>query len=182
MNKKITELEQKIKDFKERAAAFAERAKRFENELAEVKKEMIKEPEFKRVNYGQTYFFVETASGKNKVKQINETNVHFDNLMFKTNNYFHTKSRAQEVAKKIKFLLKLERLYDIYCPDFVPDWSNGIQEKFSVCRRTGQCWTTKTQYVLHIYEDVATTYFPTMEIAEKVCDILNAEEDNYNEM
>ena len=56
----------------------------------------------------------------------------FDKLNFENNNYFLTKERAEEVADKIKFLLKLERLHDIYCPDYKPNWNNEWESKFYI--------------------------------------------------
>ena len=36
-------------------------------------------------------------------------------------NFFSTEARAEQVAEKIRLLLRLEQLHDMLCPDYVPD-------------------------------------------------------------
>lgn len=107
---------------------------------------------------------------------LTEKNNFFDECYFKSNNYFLTKERAEEVADKINFLLKLERLHDVYCPDYKPDWEEGKDEckwfiRFDAKNKEYLAfWTT-------IYRD-ATVYFDSKETAKKVCEILNKELEN----
>lgn len=37
-------------------------------------------------------------------------------------NYFPTQQRAEQVAEKMRLLLRLEQLHDMLCPDYEPDW------------------------------------------------------------
>lgn len=132
------------------------------------------EPKFERVKYGYNYYYVDVLSEGLKVCMSLEGNSTVINQYYSMNNYFHTKERAQEVADKINFLLKLERLHDIYCPDYVPDWKNQDEPKYSVFydHRSKQYRTSK--FSINDYKNNA--FFATQEIAQKVCDILNAEE------
>lgn len=134
-----------------------------------------KEPEFKRVNLGESFYMIDTRFGTMASTQCTEEDFIFDNMCFACNNYFHTKERALEVLNKIKFLLKMERFYDTYCPDYKPDWNlstnkyylfyNNRLEKYTAC--------CTEDYKLPI-----DTYFPDQKTAEKVCDKLNEELKN----
>lgn len=134
------------------------------------------EPEFKRVGNGQEYYCI----GKFKTARFGavytlETDHFLDKASFENNNYFHTRKRAEEVADKINLLLKLERLHDTYCPDYVPDWQDNAR-KYYVFYGTKD----STYYVggCLAADRKPCVYFPTTEIAQKVCDILNGETKN----
>ena len=49
------------------------------------------------------------------------------------NNCFKTEKRAKEVLDKIKFLLKLERLHDIYCPDYKAEDDGNNKYRIVFC-------------------------------------------------
>ena len=190
-NTKITELEQDVKALKEQietinqnafeigklAGEFTVKAQELENKLEEAKKEAAKQLEFKRADKGSTYYFINISLNGDTVRSLTDDYSFTDNTLFAKNNYFHTKARAQEAADKIKFLLKLERLHDVFCPNFVPDWDNQKQLKFHVFR-VSETWCADVSYTSEFFE---ATYFPTKEIANKVCDILNKEEANIND-
>lgn len=131
------------------------------------------ESEFERVSHGEPYFYI--YGNTMNVAVSSEDSDYISELCHINNNYFYTKKRAQEVADKIKFLLKLERLHDIYCPDYKPGW-NSFERKYRVYfnnligKYTWDTWSHA--------ECVETTYFPTEEIAQKVCDILNKERES----
>lgn len=134
------------------------------------------EPEFKRVGNGQEYYCI----GKFNTARFGavytlEAGHFLDKASFESNNYFHTRKRAEEVADKINLLLKLERLHDTYCPDYVPDWQDNAR-KYYVFYGTKD----STYYVggCLVVDRKPCVYFPTTEIAQKVCDILNGETKN----
>ena len=134
------------------------------------------EPEFKRVGNGQEYYCI----GKFNTARFGavytlETDHFLDKASFENNNYFHTRKRAEEVADKINLLLKLERLHDTYCPDYVPDWQDNAR-KYYVFYGTKD----STYYVggCLAADRKPCVYFPTTEIAQKVCVILNGETKN----
>lgn len=135
------------------------------------------EPEFKRVGYEQEYYRI----GKLNTASFGavytlETGHFLDKAYFENNNYFHTKKRAEEVADKINFLLKLERFHDIYCPNYKPDWSNDKDYKHYIYYdEKAKKWTFDVVTKYHL---VVCVYFSTSKIAQKVCDILNEERGN----
>lgn len=134
------------------------------------------EPKFERVKKNESYYYLEfgSALGSATTYSDADTGHHIDKNRFDNNNYFHTKERAQEVADKINFLLKLERLHDIYCPDFNLGLRDGLDvEKYYVYYNfVHEQWMSSC--MIHASSAVQV-YFSTKEIARKVCDILNAE-------
>ena len=142
------------------------------NRLAEEK-----EPKFERVKENEKYYFVDFDCYRKDVgwfvRSDTEDGHSFDKAMYNSENYFHTEQRAQEVANKFNFLLKLERLHDIYCSDYRPDWDDDDEYKYSVH------YDNEDKYyrvsALCVVEHKSDVFFPTRNIAQKVCDILNAE-------
>ena len=99
-----------------------------------------------------------------------------DDKLITVGNCFRTKERAEQVAEKIRLLLRLEQLHDMLCPDYVPDWNNDGELKFCLgYDHADDCWLVDyfnvTQY--------PTVYFDTNENAEKAAEILNKEIKNY---
>lgn len=155
-----------------------EKIEQLEKEIAELKKiaKEQEEPKFER-KIKQTYYYISALTGV--VSDIDSgEDGRIDIPRYKIGNYFHTKERANEVAEKIRMLLKLERFHDIFCPYYVPDWDCGDEEKYYVYyNHTEEVY--KYEYV-RVYKrnDV---YFSTEKIAKKVCEILNAEKENEND-
>lgn len=89
------------------------------------------EPKFKRVKTAAPYYYISNnPNGRINYYSRTENNGIYDNYYYNNNNYFHTRKRAEEVVDKINFLLKLERLHDIYCPDYVPDWQDNARKYY----------------------------------------------------
>lgn len=107
---------------------------------------------------------------------LTEREGHFDEHYFKNNNYFLTKERAEEVADKINFLLKLERLHDTFCPDYKFDWEDKERECYWYVQINSG--TKRYEALWSYYKVVTTAYFDSRETAEKVCEILNKELEN----
>lgn len=147
IEKKLDELGKEIPELIKEVETYKATIEEYKAAMEKLKAE-VKKTTFERVEKGEKYYF-------------------------KNNNYFLTKERAEEVADKINFLLKLERLHDIYCPDYEPDWEDGKDEckwfiRFDAKNKEYLAfWTT-------IYRD-ATVYFDSKETAKKVCEILNKE-------
>ena len=73
---------------------------------------------------------------------------------------------------KIKMLLLLERYHDIYCPEYKPDWKNQDEKKYLVYyNHDSNRWYL--EFYKFMQRSCACAYFPTKEIAQKVCDKLN---------
>lgn len=178
LNKRITQLTELVKTGSEAIKsmeAALEAAEEERDRLADQRREQ--EPKFERVEIRKPYWSVGiTPKAEPRCyREGFEYHEQFHCNCFDNNNYFHTKERAQEVADKINFLLKLERLHDTFCPDYVPDWNDKDKVKYYVF---------KNEFIsISIWDigyvstsNISDVYFPTEEIAKKVCDILNAEE------
>ena len=176
-----TEIENKIYDLKRTIESCKDTIENCENIIKANENEIKKleaekeEPTFERVEKGEKYYSIgKCPSGEFMPYLLTKKNNFFDECYFKSNNYFLTKERAEEVADKINFLLKLERLHDTFCPDYKPDWEDG-RFKYSVLFTNDDkeyitIWTTRSKR--------ATVYFDSMETADKVCEILNKELEN----
>ena len=167
-----TEIENKIYDLKRVIKNCENIIKANENEIKKLEAEKER-PAFERVEEGKKYYIV-TAGSYNRafVKEYIEEYIRFDKLNFENNNYFLTKERAEEVADKIKFLLKLERLHDTFCPDYKPDWSDVSNAKWRVAfdhekKKYVLCWDWAA--------DCKMVYFDSEETAKKVYETLNKE-------
>ena len=127
-------------------------------------------PEYERVPYNTNYYVVHIDNDKMSVNICVDEDDFYDKSYFEMNNYFHTKERAQEILNKIKMLLRLERLHDMFCPNYKPqnrDW------KYSVYYDSNEEeWKVTGGRDL---DSKFFTYFPTLEIAQQAADILNKE-------
>lgn len=175
LEERIAQLTELVNTGTETLESLKETLKTVEKErdrLADQRKES--EPKFERVKEGEEYYFIDFDVFKSLlVLRETEGGYAVDDAAYEKNDYFKTKERAQEVADKINLLLKLERLHDIYCPNYVPDWSDEDESKYVVYYdNQDKCYKINSFYVTEYKPDVA---FPTSEIAQKVCDILNAE-------
>lgn len=172
LNERISQLTELVKSGEETISATKEMLKLAEQErdrLADQRRES--EPKFERVEYKKQYFGVRVNS-EIDYGMFTEIGDMVDNAHFRHNNYFHTGQRAKEVADKINLLLRLERLHDTFCPDYVPNWNSDEYKYFVFYDNSNRCYRasffTATEYKTNVF-------FATKEIAHKVCDILNAE-------
>ena len=115
-------------------------------------------------------YFVAVEDGADVVQycedSIDEFNIRFGNC-------FRTKERAEQVARKMRLLLRLEQLHDMLCPDYVPDWSNEDEHKFYLFY-DGKASNWKYTY-WSAFDFRVGEYFDTEENAEKAAEILNKE-------
>ena len=124
-----TEIENKIYDLKRTIKSCENIIKANENEIKKLEAEKER-PAFERVEEGKKYYAVTAPLHEGVVvKEYIEEHMRFDKSNFENNNYFLTEKRAEEVADKINFLLKRERLHDTFCPDYKPDWSDVSNAK-----------------------------------------------------
>lgn len=146
-------------------------------EIEAAKEQLIKEqsePKF-TITHDEKYYFVDFyARGCNlNVTSDVYVDVLADRARVNQNNCFKTETRAKEVLDKIKLLLKLERLHDIYCPDYKPDWGSNFSNCYVGYDTSKEKWCS---CYVRTMEDAVQVYFPTDEIAQKICDILNSKE------
>ena len=87
-------------------------------------------------------------------------------------NFFPTEERAEQVAEKMRLLLRLEQLHDMLCPDYVPDWKDD-RLKFYVYfdHEQGSLNITASSFC----DALSLVTFETRENAEKAAEILNKE-------
>lgn len=144
----------------------------YEELIREIKAQ--EEPKFER-REGKLYFWVSTNNGKAECIASTDDAGRYDKPWYDNNNYFYTAERAQEVADKINFLLKLERLHDTYCPDYVPDWDDDEDLKWYVYYDVSdEKFIAENNRITRRCVDVC---FDSFETANKVCDILNKERE-----
>ena len=147
-----------------------------EKEMADLKAAMTKideeEPKFER-RKGREYYTVGTYRGNAECYELVDDAIS-DSDRYENNNYFYTEERAQEVADKINFLRKLERLHDIYCPDYVPNWEDDKQKWYLFYDEEDNEYKVASNTIVHRCVEV---YFDSDETADKVCDILNKERE-----
>lgn len=125
--------------------------------------------EYERVPYGTDYYTIIIKDGKMFTDNYAEMNDEYDRKCVDTNNYFHTKERAEEVLNKIKMLLRLERLHDMFCPDYKP--SSRDYKYFVSYNLPEEKWLVNCTS----FDNRPNVYFPSQEIARQVADILNQE-------
>lgn len=166
-----TEIDNKIYDLKRVIKNCENIIKANKNEIKKLEAEKERSA-FERVEKGLHFYCVEVNELGVTVELHIDNRLIFSDAMFKNNNYFLTKERAEEVADKIKFLLKLERLHDTFCPDYKPDWGNISTTKWWVAFNNDQ--KVYKPYWTNII-DSNITYFNSEETTEKVCEILNKE-------
>lgn len=168
----LTDLVVSANDTIKNAEEMIKLAEHERDRLADQRRES--EPKFERIKKNENYYYLEFGSALGTVTIYSDTDTghHIDKNRFDNNNYFHTEQRAQEVADKINFLLKLERLHDTFCPDCVPDWNDNENKYFVLYDNHSKRYAFNAVAVVE-YKPIV--YFPTRVIAQKVCDILNAE-------
>ena len=172
LNERIEQLTNLVKTSEETISQLKETLKSVEQErdrLADKRREL--EPKFERAEKNDCYYSVQLDNSCRVIIRREEY-CYVDNNRYNLPNYFHTEERAQEVLDEIKFLLKLERLHDIYCPDYKPDW-DSLDKKYFVWY--SHDWHRYICSECTRNESAQLTYFPTAAIAQKVRDILNKE-------
>lgn len=160
----MNDIEKKLESLK---AEFLEKLEELQKE-AEAQKEQEELKPWKP-EAGEEYFFVN-----------NDLSIHcfcnyddeVDNYNFEIGNYFHTEARAEQVAEKMRLLLRLEQLHDMLCPDYVPDWKDD-RLKFYVYfdHEQGSLNITASSFC----DALSLVTFETRENAEKAAEILNKE-------
>lgn len=159
----MNDIEKKIEELK---SEFLTKLEALQKEVKMQKKQEKLKPWKPEV--GEKYF-VAVEDGADVVQycedSIDEFNIRFGNC-------FRTKERAEQVARKIRLLLRLEQLHDMLCPDYVPDWKDD-RLKFYVYfdHEQGSLNITAGSFC----DALSLVTFETRENAEKAAEILNKE-------
>lgn len=163
-NVKMNDIEKKLEALK---AEFLEKLEELKKEAEMQKKQ--EEPKPWKPEIGESYFFIRSDFGvMDKVKGTTS----FETDRISNGNCFPTKERTEQVAKKMRLLLRLEQLHDMLCPDYVPDWKDD-RLKFYVYfdHEQGSLNITASSFC----DALSLVTFETRENAEKAAEILNKE-------
>ena len=118
--------------------------------------------------YGEAYFAIENAVDVVRYIYIGDD---IDESCILSGDYFPTRERAEQVAKKIRLLLQLEQLHDRLCPDYEPDWDGTAKFLVAFDHTDGEMQAffdrSSGESTLVYFRDVVT--------AMEAADILNAE-------
>ena len=161
----MNDIEKKLEALK---AEFLEKLEELQKE-AEAQKEQEELKPWK-TEIGESYFYISSNfEVTNKVKRTTS----FEADRISNGNCFRTKERAEQVAKKMRFLLRLEQLHDQLCPDFEHDYENYYDAKYTIAfnhieRRM------KPEIVFDCCESFPVC-FESIGAVQKAADILNAE-------
>lgn len=153
-------------EYDERTGIAIAYAKLNDIEIPEIEEDY--ELEFKRAEKGDVYYTIDTYDSNGAILEQTEAGDQYDDACAEAGNYFLTRERAEAVLNKIKTLIFLEKLHDIYCPDYKPDFNDNTY-KWYVQWVYG---SYKAVWMCGVYRPT-DVYFATREIAENVADILN---------
>lgn len=160
----MNDIEKKMEALK---AEFLGKLEALEKEAEMQKKQ--EEPKPWKPQAREEYFFVDNYFLSHIFCNMNDDVYSYN---FEIGNCFPTEERAEQVAEKMRLLLRLEQLHDMLCPDYVPDWKDDrlkfqvyfshLQGKYDTSCSTG-------------IENPCMVVFDTNENAEKAAEILNKE-------
>lgn len=160
----MNDIEKKMEALK---AEFLGKLEALEKEAEMQKKQ--EEPKQWKPEAGEEYFFVNNDLS---IYCFCNYNGEEDRYNFEIGNCFRTGERAEQVAKKMRLLLRLEQLHDMLCPDYVPDWENYGQKFLVYFNHAENRWNIGFS---NAFELRCATFFDTEENAEKAAEILNKE-------
>lgn len=161
----MSNIEKKMEALK---ANFLEKLKALEKEAEMQKKQ--EEPKPWKPEARAEYFFIDNYFLSHSFYNMNDD---VDSYNFEIGNCFPTKERAEQVAKKMRLLLRLEQLHDMLCPDYVPDFGSGEATYCLYYDYSSSHWAAEGWYDCNCR--VNGPYFDTLENAEKAAEILNKE-------
>ena len=160
----MNDIEKKLEALK---AEFLGKLEEMQKEAEEQKKQEELKPW--KPKDGEDYFYIGIDFTIDSWENVDDDT---DKRNFRIGNCFRTKERAEQVAKKMRLLLRLEQLHDMLCPDYVPDWE-GDRLKFQIyfSHSQGEYGKSCSTGI----ESPCMAVFDTEENAEKAAEILNKE-------
>lgn len=164
-NIEMNDIEKKIEALK---AEFLEKLEELQKE-AEAQKEQEELKPWKP-EAGEEYFFINNDLS---IYCFCSYNGKSDRYNFEIGNCFRTRERAEQVAEKMRLLLRLEQLHDMICPDYVPDYEDDDEVKYHVYFGHSRGRYDISRSIR--WENPCMAVFDTEENAEKAAEILNKE-------
>ena len=160
----MNNIEKKLEALK---AEFLWKLEALEKEAEMQKKQ--EEPKLRKPEHGEKYFYIRDTL---EIGSFFNWDGSIDDKLIKVGNCVRTKKRAEQIADKMRLLLRLEQLHDMLFPDYVPDWSNISEKKFCLA----YLYPENFWFVDELHDtEYPTVYFDTEENAEKALKILNGE-------
>ena len=161
----MNDIEKKLEALK---AEFLEKLEELKKEAETQKKQ--EEPKPWKPEVGEEYFTI--VNSVDTVQYIYYGDG-IDEVNIQSGNCFKTKKRTEQVAKKMRLLLRLEQLHDMLCPDYVPDYEDDDEVKSHVyfdhsLDRYDISYSTRR-------ENPCMVAFDTKKNALKAAEILNKE-------
>lgn len=160
----MNDIEKKIEALK---AEFLGKLEALRKEAEAQKKQ--EEPKPWKPKYGEDYFYIGIDFTIDSWENVDDDT---DKRNFRIGNCFPTSERSEQVAEKMRLLLRLEQLHDMLCPDYVPDWNNDGELKFCLAHHCDDDYWFVDYFNVTQYP---TVYFDTEENAQKAAEILNKE-------
>ena len=120
----MNDIEKKLEALK---AEFLGKLEALRKEAEAQKKQ--EEPKPWKPKDGEDYFYIGIDFTIDSWENVDDDT---DKRNFRIGNYFPTEERAEQVAKKMRLLLRLEQLHDMLCPDYVPDYEDDDEVKSHV--------------------------------------------------
>ena len=156
----MNDIEKKIEELKSE----------FLTKLEALQKEVKMQKKQEEWKFGEKYFYI-SQSGRVICEMFTEHRTDIARKNF--GNFFRTRERAEQVAKKMRLLLRLEQLHDMLCPDYEPDYEDDDEVKYHVyfnhfLDRYDISYSTSR-------ENPCVVAFDTKENVEKAAEILNKE-------
>lgn len=161
----MNDIEKKLEALK---AKFLEKLEELQKEAEAQKEQEELKPWKPEVEEG--YFYIGNTLG---IGEYFNGGDYIDDKLITAGNCFRTKERAEQVAKKMRLLLRLEQLHDMLCPDYVPDFGSGEATYCLYYDYSSSHWAAEGWYDCNCR--VNGPYFDTLENAEKAAEILNKE-------
>lgn len=161
----MNDIEKKLEALK---AEFLGKLEALRKEAEAQKKQ--EEPKPWKPEAGEEYFFVNNDLS---IYCFCNYNGEEDRYNFEIGNCFPTEARAEQVADKMRLLLRLEQLHDMLCPDYEPDFGSGEATYCLYYDYSSSHWAAEGWYDCNCR--VNGPYFDTLENAEKAAEILNKE-------
>lgn len=160
----MNNIEKKLEALK---AEFLGKLEALEKEVEEQKKQ--EEPKPWKPKDGEDYFYIGIDFTIDSWENVDDDT---DKRNFRIGNCFPTEERAEQVARKIRLLLRLEQLHDMLCPDYEPDWNSKEEKLCLFYNRWAGYWQGKKVWA---FEEYPTAYFDTEENLIKAMEILEKE-------
>lgn len=150
------------------------RIKELEDELKELREEVEmqkkqEEPKPWKPEVGKEYFYIDNILKTGKYFNGDDF---IDDRLITVGNCFPTKKRAEQVAEKVRLLLRMEQLHDMLCPDYVPNWEDDRLKYYVYFDHERGNWNITAVSFCDVPNSV---FFETRENAIKAAKILNRE-------